>query len=67
MNMAAAAAADNPDGSKRDRVFRRQKRQQHFGFDLEMRRAQWQGRPGLQMNETEAGLGVGQMPSRVLR
>ena len=48
-------------------MFRREKGQQHFGFDLEVFRVQRQRRPGSQMDKPEAGLGVGQRPPRALR
>ena len=59
MDAALASAGNDPDGNKFNGMFRGQKGDQHFGFDFKVLRAQGQGRPGLEMNEPEAGLGVG--------
>ena len=64
MNMAAPAPADDPDWHERDRVRRRQKRHQRFGFHFKMFRLEWQGRPGCQVDEPEAALRVGQETAR---
>ena len=67
MDVTAAATVNDLDGNKCDRMFRRKKGHQHLGFNFKMFRVQRQRRPGSQMNEPEAALRVGQMPSRALR
>jgi len=62
--MAAPAPADDPDRHERDRVRRRQKRHQRFGFHFKMFRLERQGRPGCQVDEPETALRVGQGTAR---
>jgi hypothetical protein len=67
MNATRSAPANDSNRHKRDRVFRRQKCHQHFGFDLETLRLERQSGPSRQMDEPETALCVGQMPARAPR
>ena len=66
-DMASASAADDPDGNKLNPMPRREESHQHLGFDFETFRAQRQGRPGFQMDETKTALRIGQVPARAAR
>ena len=62
--MTAPAPADDPDRHERDRVRRRQKRHQRFGFHFKVFRLERQCRPSCQVDEPETALRVGQGTAR---
>jgi hypothetical protein len=67
MNAAASTAVNDTDRNELHPPPRREEGHQRFRFNLEAFRFERQGRPCLQVDEPEAGLGVGQGLSGALR
>ena len=67
MDVAFSTAANHTDRNELDPLPCCEEGHQRFRFNLETLRFERQGRPSFQMNEPEAALRIGQMPSRALR